>query len=381
MKRSRWLALVLLGAVAASAYFFSTAVFGKLADWLGGETEITVRTAAVRRSSIPVTVRVTGELAPGMEANIVSRLAGKVTAVHFNVGDAVPAGTIVANIHSTMLAERSMELRTAIDAARKDAETKNELVTDAEKRLAKSRELYQQDLIARRDVTHAETVMNTARAEAELAHANLAQQEAMLAQVHRLQGLTRLSAPMDGVVTRRWVEPGAPIAESAPILSIANLRTLKLVAQLSGAHSREVRNGMKVEISSPDAPGAISLGNVARVESLKAAAGPIAEVEIHFDNSSGMFRPGMAASGLISLDQLEEVLLLPRAAVISVQGRDHIYKLAGSRAVKQEIALGNEQGEEIEIRSGLQEGDLVIVEKLNLLKADSSVTPAPPAVK
>jgi hypothetical protein len=89
----------------------------------------------------------------------------------------------------------------------------------------------------------------------------------------------------------------------------------------------------------------------------------------------------MAASGLISLDQLEEVLLLPRAAVISVQGRDHIYKLAGSRAVKQEIALGNEQGEEIEIRSGLQEGDLVIVEKLNLLKADSSVTPAPPAVK
>jgi len=381
MKRSRWLALLLLSAAAASSYFFSSAIFGELTDWLGGETEITVRTAAVRRSSIPVTVRVTGELAPGMEANVVSRLAGKVTAVHFNVGDSVPAGTIVANIHSSMLAERTVELRTAVDAARKDSETKNELVADAETRLAKSRELYEQDLIARHDVSQAETVMNTLRAGAELARANLAQQEAMLAQVHRLQGLTRLSAPMDGVVTRRWVEPGAAIAESAPIVSIANLRTVKFVAKVSGAHWRDVRNGMKVEISSPGAPGAISVGNVARVESLKATAGPIAEVEIHFDNSSGMFRPGMAVTGLISLDQLEEVLLLPRAAVISVHGRNHIYKLAGNRAVKQEIALGNEQGEEIEIRSGLKEGDLVIVEKLNLLKADSSVTPAPPAVK
>jgi RND family efflux transporter MFP subunit len=385
MTRFRWLVLLLFGAVAASGYFFSRAIFDALIGWLGGESEITVRTAPVRRSSMPATLRVTGELSPGREAIIVSRLPGKVTAVRFNVGDSVPAGTIVANVHSAAMAERMVELRTAVDGARKDSETKNELAADAEKRLAKSRELYQQDLIARRDVTQAETVMNTVRAEAELARAKLAQQEAMLAQVHGLQGLTRLSAPMAGVVTHRWVEPGATIAESAPILSIANLRTLKFVAKVSGAHSRDVRNGMKVEISSLEAPGAISVGNVGRVESLKAAAEPIAEIEIHFDNSNGIFRPGMAATGLISLEQLEEALLLPRAAVISVQGRDYIYKLAGNRAVKQEIALGNEQGDEIEIRSGLKEGDPVIVDKLNLLKAGSSVrvlaTRAPPPAK
>jgi RND family efflux transporter MFP subunit len=385
MTRFRWLVLLLFGAVAASGYFFSRAIFDALIGWLGGESEITVRTAPVRRSSMPATLRVTGELSPGREAIIVSRLPGKVTAVRFNVGDSVPAGTLVANVHSAAMAERMVELRTAVDGARKDSETKNELAADAEKRLAKSRELYQQDLIARRDVTQAETVMNTVRAEAELARAKLAQQEAMLAQVHGLQGLTRLSAPMAGVVTHRWVEPGATIAESAPILSIANLRTLKFVAKVSGAHSRDVRNGMKVEISSLEAPGAISVGNVGRVESLKAAAEPIAEIEIHFDNSNGIFRPGMAATGLISLEQLEEALLLPRAAVISVQGRDYIYKLAGNRAVKQEIALGNEQGDEIEIRSGLKEGDPVIVDKLNLLKAGSSVrvlaTRAPPPAK
>jgi RND family efflux transporter MFP subunit len=381
MTRLRWLVLLLFCVVAASGFFFSSAILGKLADWLGGGTEITVRTAPVRRLSTPVTVRVTGDLAPGREANIVSRLAGKVTAIHFNIGDFVPAGAIVANMHSTTLAERLVELQTAVDAARKNSESKGDLVVDVEKRLAKSRELYQQDLIARRDVTEAETVMNTVRAEAELARANLAQQEAMLAQVHRLQALTRLSAPIDGVVTRRWVEPGATIAESAPILSIADLRTLKFVAKVSGAHWRDVRSGMKVEVSSPEAPGAISAGNIGPVESLKAAAEPIAEVEINLDNNNGIFRPGMGAKGLIFLEQQEEILSLPRAAVISVQGRDHIYKLAGSRAVKQEVVLGNERGEEIAIKSGLKEGDLVIVDKLDLLKAHSTVVPAPPAGK
>lgn len=381
MTRFRWLALLLFCTVAASGYFFSSAILGKLVHWLGGETQITVRTVPVRRSSMPVTIAVTGDLAPGREANIVSRLAGKVTAVHFNVGDSVPAGTIVANMHSTTLAERLVELQTAVEVARKNSESKNDLVADAEKRLAKSQELYQQDLIARRDVTQAEMVMNTVRAEAELARANLAQQEAMLAQVHRLQALTRLSAPIDGVVTHRSVEPGATIAESTSVLTIANLRTLKFVGKVSGAHWRDVRSGMKVEVSSPEAPGAISVGDVARVESLKGAAEPVAEIEIRFDNNNGIFRPGMAVKGLISLEQQEKILLLPRAAVISMEGRDYVYKLAGHRAVKHEVVLGNEQGEEIEIKSGLKEGDLVVIDKLDSLKTHHTVAPAPPAGK
>jgi RND family efflux transporter MFP subunit len=379
MTRFRWLALLLFCAVAASGYLFSSAILGKLADWFGGEAKITVRTAPVRRGSRPVTVQVTGGLAPAMEANIISRLAGKVTGVHFNVGDSVTAGTIVASMHSPTLVQRATDLRAAVDAARKNSESKNDLLADAEKRLAKSRELHQQDLIARREVEQAETVMNTVRAEAELARANLAQQEAMLTQVHRLQAFTRVSAPVDGVVTRRWVEPGATIAESAPVFTIANLRTLKFVATISGAHWQDVRTDMKVDISSLEAPGATSVGKVARVESLKAAAEPIAEVEIHFANYSGMFRPGMTAKGRISLEQQEQVLLLPRAAVVSTEGRDHVYKLIGHRAVKQEIVLGDEQGEEIEIKSGLKEGDLVIVDKLDLLKAHRTVAPAPPA--
>jgi len=201
----------------------------------------------------------------------------------------------------------------------------------------------------------------------------------MRAQVRALQSLTRLSAPVGGVVTRRWVEPGAAIAESGPVLTIANLRTLKIIANVSGAHSRDVRDGMKVEISSLEAPGMISQGKVMRVESRKAAEEPIAHVEIHVDNTKGIFRPGMTARALIPLEQREDALLLPRSAVVAAQGRDHVYKLAGNRAMRQEITLGNQRDEEIEVKNGLKEGDLVVVDRLNLLETGRSVRvlPAP----
>src|SRR6266508_730389 len=385
MKRFSWLiAAVFLSAVAASGYFFSSAIFGGLPDWLGGESEIAVRTAPVRRSSMPVTARLTGELSPASEATIISRLAGKVTNVRFNIGDSVPAGAIVANIHAGSVAERMTEVQAAIVAARKDVGLKAEIVAEAEKRLTKSREWYQQDLIARRDVAQAETVMETARAQAELARANLAQQEAMLEQLHTLQGLARLSAPIGGVVTGRWAEPGTTIAASAPILTVADLQTLKMVAKMSGVHGNDVRKGLKAEISSLEAPGAISQGTVVRADSLKATEGPISEIEIHVDNTKGIFRQGMAATVVISLEQQEEILLIPSSAVASVRGQDYVNKLAGNRAVRQEIGLGDQRGEEIEIKTGLKEGDVVITDQLSLLKAGIlfrvSAAKAPPSI-
>jgi membrane fusion protein, multidrug efflux system len=385
MKRLSWLiAAVFLIVLMATGYWFVSMNPHALPNWRSSDDAIAVTITPVRRRSAPLTVRLTGELSPVSEATIVSRLSGKVTDVRFNISDSVPAGAIVANIHSGSVAERMTEVQAAIVAARKDFGLKAEIVAEAEKRLTKSREWYQQDLIAGRDVAQAETVMETARAQAELAHANLAQQEAMLEQLHTLQGLARLSAPIGGVVTGRWAEPGATIAASAPILTIANLQTLKMIAKMSGVDANDVRKGLKAEISSLEAAGAISQGTVVRVDSLKAGDGSISEIEIHVDNTQGIFRQGMTATAVISLEQWEEILLIPRSAVVSARGQDYVYKLAGNRAVRQEIGLGNQRGEEIEIKTGLKDGDAVITDQLSFLKAGSlvrvSAAKAPPSI-
>lgn len=373
MKHLGWLIVLAMSAVAASGYFFLSANPAVLSKWSGGDREIAVRVALVRRDSLPAMIRLAGELSPVQEADIVSRLTGKVAEVRFKVGDAVSAGAIVAIIHAGALVARSAELEVALDAARKDHKSSEELAIRADKQLAQSREWYRQNLIARRDLEQSETAAETTRAQAELARANLAQQEAMLAQVRTLQSLTRLSAPFSGVVTRRRLEPGAGIGESDPVLTIANLSKLKITAEYSGPHYEDIHAGMKVEISSAEAPGKTFGGKIVRVKSGTDGDKQIRRIDIEVENFQESLRPGTAAQALIALEKQEEVLLVPRTAVVSLNGKTYVYKSADGRAVRQDIIPGGEHGEDVVIEQGIEDGESIIVDNQDSLKPNSPI--------
>src|SRR6059036_2085997 len=117
MRRFSWLiAVVFLTALMATGYWFLNMNPQALPNWRSSNDAIAVTITPVRRRSAPLTVRFTGELSPVREATIISRLAGKVTDVRFNIGDSVPAGAIVANIHSGSVAERMTEVQATVSA-------------------------------------------------------------------------------------------------------------------------------------------------------------------------------------------------------------------------------------------------------------------------
>src|SRR6266508_1679809 len=119
MKRFSWLiAAVFLTALMATGYWFLGMNPHALPNWRSSNDAIAITIPPVRRRSAPLTVRLTGELSPVREATIISRLAGKVTNVRFNIGDSVPAGAIVATIHSGSVAERMTEVQAEIGTSR-----------------------------------------------------------------------------------------------------------------------------------------------------------------------------------------------------------------------------------------------------------------------
>jgi RND family efflux transporter MFP subunit len=375
MKHFAGIMALAMGA-AAAGYFLFVENPGVLSKWPAAEGEITVRVVPVRRGSVPATITLAGELSSAKAANIVSRLAGKVTEVRFKVGDAVPAGAVVARIHAGALAARASEFEAALDAARQDLKSRQELVSRADHQLAQTREWHRQDLIARRELEQAETAAETARAQAELARANMEQQAAMLDQVRSLEKLTRLSAPFSGVVTHRWAEPGASIVEFAPVLTIADPRKLKMVTNYFGPHADDIGVGRRLEITSLERPGKIFSGKVARVESAPDGAKQVCQIEIEVENSGESLRPGTAAQAVIALEKHEDVLLVPKRAVVLRDGKNYVYKVADGRAVRQEVALGAIHGEEIAIR-GVAARESVIIENQDFLKPNSAVRPLP----
>ncbi|MGH7793713.1 MAG: efflux RND transporter periplasmic adaptor subunit [Candidatus Binatia bacterium] len=337
------------------------------------EAETTVRVARVRRVSVPLEITVSGELRPVSQTQIVSRLAGKVAEIRVKAGDSVAAGAIVAVIHSSDLNQRIQRLEAAVAGARQDLQLREEQSVEAEKHLTKNRELLRRDLIARRDLEHIEIAAETARAQADLARAHLAQQEAMLAQIRALQELTQLSAPSSGMVSHRLVEPGALIGEGKAILTVVNVETLKLMAKVPVDEAGDLRREMKAQVSAPALPGKISKGKVTRFGPRTEGPEGLLVVEIQVENRERFFRPGMTVEARIDLAKQHDHLVIPRSAVRSENKDNYVYKIADERALRQRVVLGPKQGEEFVIVQGLKEGEAVIVDHQGTVEPGSRV--------
>ena len=342
---------------------------GNLPNWLSGEREIAVRVARVTKQAMPETVRMSGVLMPVNEVHAVSQLAGRITELRLKVGDSVRAGAVVATIHASDIAERQNELEAALRAARKDLGAKERQLTSAEKFAAHRRDLFKQDLIARHDVEQALAALQTARAEAELAQAHLAQQEAMLGQALKIQGLGQVTAPSAGVVSRRWAEPGGVVAASSPVLSIASGNLMKFIGRVTGVNAGMLREGLIAVVLAGESVDGI----VSRVISSGEKIDLIAEVEIQLKAEVARLRFGMAAEAVIELDRANETLRVPQSAIIESAGKHFLYKLGEGHALRQEVRLGAREGEEVVVEQGVSASDLVIVDNLQSLKPGSRI--------
>jgi RND family efflux transporter MFP subunit len=327
--------------------------------WLGGETVIVVRATQVRKLVGPQRVKMRGVLAPVKQQDIVAPFAGKISEIRYKTGDAVRTGAIVAIIKSNALAQRGAELQATMSTARKETEVEEEQLRSVESFAAQMRALYERDLIARRELEEAQSAVDAARAQLDFVRAQLAQQEAMLAQLRTVQGLSRISAPFSGVVSRLLVKTGATVAESTPIVTVADVSTLSLAVRMVGLNASAIRAGLPAEVFNADLPGHTWSGTVVRIDEVKGAAIPSVEVEIHISAPTHLAR-GMTVEAAVVYENQPAVLWLPRSSVLSMKGKHFVYNVKGGKAWLREVTVGTEQGNEVEIKTGVADGDIIV---------------------
>ena len=369
MKWFRWLLTSLAVLLAGGAVFLPTR-FSVLVG--GGDRVSAVPVVRIQRRAHPRSVRFGGRLYPTNEIDVVSRLAGRVSTIRFKTGDRVTANAIVATVESKSLTQSIATTDAALHAAQDDLVAKNEQLAAVDERLAQTRELYGQDLISRRDFEQASAAAATAEAQVELARARVAQQQAMLAQARTVERYTRVTTPMAGVVIRRWVDLGATIAASTPILTIADVDRLKLTASLSGRDFSDIRQGMAVVITDPNTPGENFIGKVARLTRSSRTETNEIEVEVEVKSDGGL-RPGVFVDVAVATSQSKQMLWVPVPALISDAGEKYVYKIAGDRALRQRVSIGQIENNEASVIDGLREGELIIASRPELLKPGKRV--------
>ncbi len=374
MKRYRVIFLPLATIVLAIGYSaFRSSNRDRLSGWFAPDVEIPVKVLRVKEVQLARVIDLDGELQPLNETEIISQLPGIVKEIRYKAGDTVKAGAVVATIQSKELMERLRANEAAVKEAEDDLREKEKGIGSAEKELAHARELVQRDLIARRAVDDAEAAANLARAEKEVAEAQLAQRKSMLAQARYLLNLTRLVAPFGGVVTRRWVEPGGSVSPSMAILSIADSDTMRVAVRLTAKDAALVHPGMTVRLRMAAFPGREFAGKLAQISTSSEATDKAATAEIHLPNPDGLLKPGMKAVLSLAVDETHPALLVPKGSVSDFQGKNYLYTVSAGKAERKAVTKGLEQDNEVVIISGLEEGEFVIVAGLEKLRPGSRV--------
>jgi len=220
--------------------------------------------------------------------------------------------------------------------------------------------------IAGAERTASESERVAADADVKVAEAEVAVAEAQAARLRTLRQYTTITAPFDGVITVRRVDPGdfvrsAEQGTSVPLLTLASVDRLRLVLEIPESDCRDVLPGTTLDVRQAAlAPEPFTL-EVARTARALNPATRTMRAEADLPNSEGRASPGMYAQVVVRLETKAEALLVPSRA-IHVRGED-VFVLAADDGVARAllVELGYDDGEWAEIVSGLSGAESVIL--------------------
>jgi RND family efflux transporter MFP subunit len=346
----------------------------RLASLFALDHEIAVEVARAHKRVLGRTLTVNAELLPIKEIRVNSTISGIIKEVRFAAGDKVAAGAVIAVIEATDLTERLATQDAAIKEAEAQTKQTEIQLAAAQKQLSATRDLFEKNFIARREVELAEAAVATTRAQKEAADARLAQQISVSAQTRQVLTLARITAPVAGLVSRRWVEPGARVSEAGPLLSISQADSLKILAHVKSVDTENIRMGSAIQIMVEALPDKVFRGKVMGIQELANFSGDESSVEIEVANKTGALKIGMTATVSFPIVQRREGIFIPLGALIQTQGRQsHVFVLENGKAHLKPVVSGEEQEDQIEIVSGLVPDEIVVVKGMERLREGSRV--------
>ena len=189
--------------------------------------------------------------------------------------------------------------------------------------------------------------------------------------VKRVEGLANyleIRAPFAGIVTQRFVDPGALIqaatnssTQAMPIIELQNPRVLRVHIGVPEPDVLHVSVGREATVSIDALPNRQFVGKVARSSYAEDPSTRTMLVEVRIDNQSGELRPGMFAHVSLQLERHENVLTIPSQALVPDKKGAFLFIASNDKAKKVRPEVGADDGINTEIRSGLSPGDLVLL--------------------
>ena len=271
--------------------------------------------------------------------DVTPRISSVVSAIHFEEGQSVEAGTVLVELDSR-------EIRADLDLAEANLRERRSrygrLETLAASQVVSEVEL--EEIQAQLQVTEAQ--VNSARA--------------------RMED-TVIRAPFSGTVGLRRASVGGLVQPNMVITTLDDISVMKLEFSVPEEYLSVISQGLEIHASSAAWPGRIFTGTVISVDSRVDPMTRSLAVVAQLPNQDGALKPGMFLQAEIARRR-ENVVLAPESSLVPRQGRQFLYVVADGRAEEREVKLGLRLPGEVEISRGLEAGEEIVTQGVQRLR-------------
>jgi HlyD family secretion protein len=338
-------------------------------------------------------------------------VSGYLEKVFVEMGDSVRQGQVIARIDRAEFVQKVREVEAKVAQAKAAADeieagTRSEEIRQAEEAVKQAQSrydnaraqrermeaLFKKQIISKKDFDNADTecavcdaqlsssqerlkqLKEGARQEVkEGSRAKLKEMEAILAQEQiRLQN-TQIVAPFSGEIVRRYVDSGALVSPSTPLVTLVHVETLKVLANVLEKDISLVKVGMKVKVLTEAYPHKPFEGTIIRINKALDLATRTLQAEINVPNPGHLLKPGMFARIEVVLKEKPDALTVPREAVLGEEGKQFVFTVEGNQAVQKPVVTGIVQERLIEIVEGVKDGDKIVVRGQESLRNLSTI--------
>jgi len=317
-----------------------------------GPENITVAT----NGSIMTGPSISGTLEPEREAVLRAQVSGSVLQTYADQGQAVNAGAVLARIDASGIQDAYTSARAGLVAARNAADV-------AAKDLARNQKLLAAGAIAERDIDQSRRASIAAQAALEDANSRLASAE-------KAYRSTTVTSPFSGVVSERPVSPGDVVQPGSALFTVVDPSSMRLEASVPAEQLASIRIGVPVNFTVSGYPGRQFVGRITRINPTADPTTRQVRIYVSIPNAGRALVGGLFANGRMS-SATRMGLVVPASAVDVRGSAPTVMRVKQGKAEKVQVQIGlsDQSSETIEVISGLQAGDTL------LLGAAQGITP------
>ena len=315
--------------------------------------------AVAANGSIMTGPSISGTLEPDREAVLRAQVSGSVLQTYADQGQAVNAGTVLARIDASGIQDAYNSARAGLVSARNAADV-------AARDLARNETLLTAGAIAERDI-------DQSRRASIAAHAALEDANSRLASAEKAYRSTTVTSPFNGIVSERPVSPGDVVQPGTALFTVVDPSSMRLEASVPAEQLASIRIGVPVDFTVSGYPGRQFVGRITRINPTADPTTRQVRIYVSIPNEGRALVGGLFANGRMST-ATKMGLVVPQSAVDVRGSIPSVVRIKQGKAEKVPVKIGltDKTSETIEVLSGLQPGDTL------LMGAAMGITPGTP---